>query len=60
MDWSSYDYFIIAISSHAKNHKFQTSDSRATDFYYLQQQFDGVNCPGLLGMPKIILINVCR
>jgi hypothetical protein len=30
------------------------------DFDLQQQEFDGKNCPGLLGKPKIFFFNACR
>jgi hypothetical protein len=41
------------------NNQFDTADS-PMDFDNLSQAFDGKNCPGLLGNPKIFFFDACR
>lgn len=57
LDHSRSDCLIIAILTHGINGKLYSTDGGLIPVEELTKYFDGVNCPSLIGKPKVLVVN---
>jgi hypothetical protein len=59
INYDLYDHLVVAIISYGVSDQFITSDCREYDIEEFAEAISGKRFPGLLGKPKIFVLNVC-
>jgi hypothetical protein len=60
LDHSKFDCLAVAILSHGINGKLYSTDGDLIPVEDVTKYFDGINCPRLIGKPKVFIIQACR
>ncbi|CAI8040687.1 Caspase-3 [Geodia barretti] len=59
-DHSAYDCVVIALLTHGISGRLYSTDGDLVPIEELTKCFDGVNCPSLIGKPKVFIVQACR
>ncbi|KAL0194327.1 hypothetical protein M9458_012623, partial [Cirrhinus mrigala] len=54
------DCFVCCVMSHGNETGVEGCDERMCPLNDITSPFDGVNCPALIGKPKVFIIQACR
>lgn len=56
LDHSNFDCLIVAVLTHGISGKLYSTDGDLMPVEDLTKHFDGLNCPALIGKPKVYTI----
>ena len=56
LDQSKFDCLVVAILTHGINGKLYSTDGDLIPVEDLTKYYDGLNCPALIGKPKVLTI----
>ncbi|XP_078614782.1 caspase-3-like [Branchiostoma floridae x Branchiostoma japonicum] len=59
-DHENYECCVVVLLSHGGQGGIFGTDSGVIHFTEILQKFDGQNCPGLIGKPKLFFVQACR
>ena len=54
------DSFVLAILSHGKKGVVMGTDNNPVSIKDMTRVFDGIQCPSLVGKPKLIILQACQ
>jgi hypothetical protein len=59
-DHTPYDCIVVALLTHGISGRLYSTDGDLLSVEELTKYFDGLNCPSLIGKPKVFIIQACR